>query len=121
MSQKSRVICVIKSNRNIFLGKSNKKRKISFINKKLISQRTRNCFVEDKTYFVFERRARLHKIYKLKFLISKIEKQKINLISTNEKGSAEEIISIYKIRWKIETYHRDIKQNLGFVDVFLRQ
>ena len=31
------------------------------------------------------------------------------------------IIRRYRIRWFIETYHRDIKQNLGFAKVFLRK
>jgi len=119
--EKSRVICAVKSNRNIFIGRSNKERKVSFIRERLISQKLRKCFVEDKTYFVFEKEARLNKVPEVKFLISEIENQKINLISTNKKDSAEEIIMAYKIRWKIETYHRDIKQNLGFAKAFLRR
>jgi hypothetical protein len=45
-------------------------------------------------------------------------KGKVILVSTNIKDSPREIICAYKHRWKIETYHRDIKQNLGFATVF---
>lgn len=122
----SRVVCSIKSNRNIFIDKSNRARKISFINQRLLFQKLKKCFVNDKVYQVFERKARLNKIPSIKFIISqeivneKVKGQ-VQLISTNEDDSIEKIISTYKLRWKIETYHRDIKQNLGFADAFIRR
>lgn len=125
-SKKWKVICSVKSNRNIFLGKSNIPMKISFINQRLFFQEKKKYFVGDKTYYVFEKRARLNKIPSVKFIISqeindgKIKSQQ-QIISTNENDSPEKIISTYKLRWRIETFHRDIKQNLGFADAFLRR
>lgn len=122
----ARVVCAVKSNRNIFIGKSSKKHKISFITERLFSQQMDDYFVDDKEYLVWGRKVRLTKIPLVKFIIShemdnnKV-KSKAHLISTDVNDSAEEIISTYKIRWKIETFHRDIKQNLGFAKVFIRR
>ena len=41
--------------------------------------------------------------------------------STNLKDNPEEIVRTYKIRWRIGTYHRDIKQNFGFAKIYLRK
>ena len=41
-------------------------------------------------------------------------------IFSTKKGSAKNIIRAYKNRWKIETMHRDLKQNLGFNHAQLR-
>jgi SRSO17 transposase len=122
----ARVICTIKSNRNIFIGKSNKPRKISHINSRLISQKMHKYTVDNKDYLVWERHVRLPKIHRLKFIISHEMKDekirgKAQLISTNPSDTSEEIIRTYKIRWCIETYHRDIKQNLGFASAFFRR
>ncbi len=122
----ARVVCAIKTNRNIFIGKSNVGRKISFITDRIILQKMKNYSVEDKRYLVWERNARLNKIPSVKFIIShelkdKEVKGKAHLISTNIEDSPDEIIRSYKIRWGIETYHRDIKQNLGFADAFIRK
>jgi len=122
----ARVVCAIKTNRNIFIGKSNKERKLSFITERVFSQKMNNYFIDDKKYFVWEKKARLTKIPFVKFIIShEMDNEKVkgkaHLISTDVNDSAEEIISTYKIRWKIETFHRDIKQNLGFAKVFIRR
>lgn len=122
----TRVICAIKTNRNIFIGKSSRERKISFITERLFFQKMNNYFIDDKRYLVWERKIRLPKIPFVKFIIShemKDEKVrcKAHLISTNAEDDPEEIIRTYKIRWKIETYHRDIKQNLGFANAFIRR
>lgn len=122
----TRVICAIKSNRNIFIEKSSKKQKISFINKRLLFQKMDNYFVDDKKYRIWEKKARLTKIPSVKFIISyemknREIKSQVCLISTNIDDNPEEIISTYKIRWCIETYHRDIKQNLGFANAFFRR
>lgn len=122
----ARVVCAVKTNRNIFIGKSNASHKISFITDRIILQKMVKYSVENKKYLVWERNARLNKIPSVKFIIShelkgKEVKGKAHLISTEVNDSSEEIIRAYKIRWSIETYHRDIKQNLGFADAFIRK
>jgi len=122
----TRVVCAVKSNRNIFIGKSNKARKISHINSRLIGQKMHKYTVEDKDYLVWERRVRFSKVHGLKFIISheikdKKVRGKAQLISTNSFDTPEKIIRTYKIRWCIETFHRDIKQNLGFASAFFRR
>ena len=79
-------------------------------------------------YEVWLKKLRLNDIQDLMQLIISQEldedgnvKSKAHLISTNLQDSPEDIIQAYKIRWKIETYHRDMKQNLGFATVFFRR
>lgn len=76
--------------------------------------------IDDKTYRVHERIVRVQHIGMVKLLISqewKTQEKKWSrpfyLISTNTKKSAVQIIRTYANRWVIETFHRDIKQNLG--------
>ncbi len=47
--------------------------------------------------------------------------KRYHLISTDTRDAPVQILRKYSIRWCIETYHRDIKQNLGFAKVFLRK
>lgn len=121
----AKVICCIKTNRTLKIGKSSKYRKLSFISSRLIGQKTRNCYVHDKVYLVWSSKVNLHKLPRIKLIISKdIGKENSNnfhLISTNIYDSPEEIISTYKIRWNIETFHQDMKQNLGFGKAFFRK
>ena len=44
----------------------------------------------------------------------------IVLVSNRIDWDAEKIIKIYKMRWKIETFYRDSKQNLGLGKYYLR-
>ena len=79
----------------------------------------------NKVYEVWSSSVSLHKLPFIRLIISrdtsKKEPKNFHLISTNINDSPEEIISTYKIRWNIETFHRDIKQNLGFANVFFRK
>lgn len=124
LKTKSRVVCSIKSNRNIKLGKSNKWRKLSFISKRIHSQDLEKYQIDDKNYSVWSRVVALNHLPSVRLIISEQKNQydelngKAILISTHVKDSPKEIIRAYKHRWKIETYHRDIKQNLGFATVF---
>lgn len=122
---KARVICGIKSNRNIRFKRSWKEYKLSFITDR-IPLKDKSCFkIDREKYRVASYEVSLHKVRSVRLIISEryseTEKSwnKIHLISTNQNDSPEEIISTYKIRWNIETYHRDIKQNLGFAKAFL--
>jgi SRSO17 transposase len=121
---KARVICAVKSNRNIKIGKSNKWKSLSFVSDRIHSQLLEECKLNDKTYSVWSRTVTLNHLLSVRMIISEQKdetdelKGKVILVSTNIKDSPREIICAYKHRWKIETYHRDIKQNLGFATVF---
>jgi hypothetical protein len=121
---KARVICSIKTNRKIKIGKERKWRKLSFVSERIHSQKMDRKNIENKTYGVYSSIVSLNHLPSIKLVISEQISEddelvgKAHLISTNIKDNAEEIIRVYKLRWKIETYHRDIKQNLGFATVF---
>lgn len=120
---RARVICSIKTNRKIKIGKERKWRKLSFVSERIHSQKMDKKNIENKIYDVYSFIVTLNHLPSMKLVISEqIDDDelvgKAHLISTNIKDDAEEIIRIYKLRWKIETYHRDIKQNLGFATVF---
>ena len=98
----ARVVCAIKTNRNVFIGKSNVGRKISFITDRIILKKMENYSVENKEYVVWERNARLNKIPSVKFIIShELKNKEVNgkahLISTNIDDSPDEIMRAYKI------------------------
>ncbi|MEK6850893.1 MAG: transposase [Nanoarchaeota archaeon] len=121
---KSRVVCSIKINRKIKLYKKRKWCSLSFISERIHSQKMDKKEIDDKTYEVYSSIVTLNHLPSVKMIISEQKDEddnlagKAHLISTNVKDSTEEIIRTYKHRWKIETYHRDIKQNLGFATVF---
>jgi len=121
----ARVICCIKTNRKLKIGNSWKYRKLSFISERISSQKLKKCEVESKVYEVWSSSVSLHKLPFVRLIISRDVNKKnsknFHLISTNVEDSPEEIISTYKIRWNIETFHRDMKQNLGFAGAFFRR
>lgn len=121
---KARVVCSIKTNRKIKIGRSNRWKSLSFISERIRSQKLEDCEVGGNTYSTWSRVIFLNHLPSVRIVISEQKneedelKGKAILISTNVKDSSKEIICVYKNRWKIETYHRDIKQNLGFATVF---
>ncbi|MBU0466944.1 MAG: transposase [Nanoarchaeota archaeon] len=122
----ARVICAVKTNRKIMLEKENKWRSLSFISKRIRSQKLTKIFIGENTYEAWSSIVKLNNLPSIKLIISEERKRKkvigkAHLISTNQEDTVEEIIRAYKIRWCIETYHRDIKQNLGFAKVFFRR
>lgn len=123
----ARVVCSIKSNRNIKFNRTRKWRKLSFVTQRINPTGYPVYEIENKKYNVASFDVCLKKLRLLKLIIShewddkKEVWNKIHLISTNLRDGPEEIIRTYKIRWCIETYHRDIKQNFGFAEVYLRR
>jgi len=121
---KARVVCSIKTNRKLKIGNKGKWRSLSFISERIRSQKLNKSIIDNKTYETYSSVVTLNHLPSVKLVISEqINKDdeltgKVHLISTNINDSVEEIIRTYKHRWKIETYHRDIKQNLGFATVF---
>ncbi len=120
----ARVICAIKTNRIIMLQGKRKWKTLSFISDRIRSQKLTKIILNENTYETWDSIVNLNHLPSVKLIISEEKDKdgvligKAHLISTNIKDSAEEIICTYKLRWKIETYHRDIKQNLGFATVF---
>lgn len=113
------VIGCVKSNRTAYL-KPNEKEKLSKYYKSLKKKDFATFIVDDATYKVHERIVRMKHIGMIKLLISREwndDKKKWSkpfyLVSTNTEKTAVQIIRTYAERWSIETFHRDIKQNLG--------
>jgi len=124
----ARLVCAIKTNRKVMFHKKNRWQSLSFISERVRSQKLTKHTVGETEYEVWSKKVRLNNIFDLMQLIISQEldkdgnvKGKAHLISTNLQDSPEDIIQAYKIRWKIETYHRDMKQNLGFATVFFRR
>ncbi len=126
MTQNVRVVCGIKMNRVISF-ESGVWINLSEFSSQLNIKRLIKYEIDSKNYRVYSSELKLNGIPKIKMIISHeySRKQKswnkIHLISTNTENTALEIICTYRIRWHIETYHRDIKQNLGFAKAFLRK
>ena len=122
-----RVLCCVKSNRNVSIERGNWQL-LSDFSKKIPKKEFQNFFIDDIKYKISSHIVKLNGIPCIKMLDSyewneKHEKYNnvFHLISTNKKDNVVGIIRMYRIRWFIETYHRDIKQNLGFAKVFLRK
>ncbi len=122
-----RVICGVKTNRNIKFKRGRKYWSLSFITKRINPSEKLAININEKLYRVASYDVHLHKLPNVKLIIShKYNKKtkewnKLHLISTNQKNSVEEILCAYKIRWTIETCHRDMKQNLGFASPYFRK
>lgn len=120
----ARIICSIKTNRKVMLNSENHYRSLSFISERIQSQKMKSLIIDINHYKVWSSVAKLNHLPKIRIVISEQKNNKgevigkAHLISTNLLDTEREIISTYKLRWKIETYHRDMKQNLGFATVF---
>ena len=120
------VIGCIKSNRKVSFV-TGEWTKLSSYREKLKAKDFKTTIVDDSTYRVHERIVRMKHVGFIKLLISqewnsdeKKWSRPFYLISTNTKKSAVQIIRAYAERWSIETFHRDIKQNLGLEAYQLR-
>ena len=127
MTKGIRVVCGIKTNRNISIERGNWQL-LSAFSKEIPKKEFQSYFIDDIKYKISPHIVKLNGIPCIKMLASyewneKHEKYNnvFHLISTNKKDKVVGIIRMYRIRWFIETYHRDIKQNLGFAKVFLRK
>lgn len=127
ITQKVKVVCAIKANR-IFSMEKGKWKLLSDFLKTLSTRKMENFFIDEKKYKILSLVAKLNGIPHVKIIISKEwneEKKRwgdfFNLISTDAQDTPVQIIRHYKIRWSIETYHFDIKQNLGFAKAFFRK
>jgi hypothetical protein len=127
MTRGIKVICAIKTNR-IISTENGKWKSFASVSRGVSLKSMQNCIIDDKTYKVKSLVAKLNGIPSVKIIISREwgeSKKKwgnrFHLISTNAQDTPVQIIRHYRIRWCIETYHRDIKQNLGFAAAFFRK
>jgi hypothetical protein len=127
MTKGIRVVCGIKANRNISLERG-EWQKLSKFPETIHSKKFELYFIDDIKYKIADHIVKLNGIPNVNMLTSYEwnEKNKkynnaFHLISTKTKDSVAQVIRRYRIRWFIETYHRDMKQNLGFARVFLRK
>ncbi len=114
-----KVICTIKTNRKISTRKGNWEKLSVFSKEQIFGNKLE--LIDDCKYQINEHIVKLNGIPNIKLLISKMWDYKrkrwllpFHLISTDKRDSTVKIIREYSYRWFIETYHRDIKQNLGF-------
>jgi len=126
MNKNLDVIGCFKSNRQVSF-EIGEWTKISTHFKTLKKKDFQVTITDDRTYRVHERIVRVKHIGMVKLLISqewmsdeKKWSRSFYLISTNTEQSAVQIIRTYTNRWTIETFHRDIKQNLGLEAYQLR-
>lgn len=120
-----KIVCAIKANRVISM-KNGVWLPLSAFSKTVNFDEMKNYFIDDERYKIKEFIVKLNGIPHVKLIISKEwNKSKwgenFHLISTNKNDTPVHIIRHYRIRWNIETYHRDIKQNLGFAKAFFRK
>jgi hypothetical protein len=111
------------------LFKSNKKikRQLQEFEKYLAPRKFEIITIGNQTFAVQEIIGYLPKVGKVKILFSKFYdkktklSKKLNYLCTNNINlSIEEILVKYKDRWPIETFYKDIKQNLGFEKCIIR-
>jgi hypothetical protein len=120
---KIRIICGIKTNRKIKFKFKQKYIALSDFSQNNIPNT--NYFIDEKEYRIDSYELHLNKFPLVKMLISQEYldnnwSKNFHLISSIQSDSIVNIIRIYNRRWVIETFHRDIKQNLGFDKCFMR-
>lgn len=122
-----KVVCGIKANRNVSFEKG-EWQNLSAFSKVLKLNELENYWIDEAKYKVGEYNAKLKGIPMVKLIAShkynEKEKEWNNtryFISTCVADTLVQVIRTYSIRWFIETYHHDLKQNLGFAKVFVRK
>ena len=127
MTKGIKVVCAIKANRTISIEKGKWKLLSDFL-KTISTRKMENYLIDEKKYKILSLVVKLRGIPHVKLIICKEwdeEKKKwgnfVYFISTDKQDTPVQIIRHYKIRWSIETYHFDIKQNLGFAKAFFRK
>ncbi|MEK6855312.1 MAG: transposase [Nanoarchaeota archaeon] len=122
-----RVVCGIKTNRKISLGRG-EWMPLSEFPDGIAEEDFEYYSIGKSEYEIAAHIVKLNGIPCVKMLTSYEWNEKQgkyrelrHLISTNIGDSTIQIVRMYRKRWIIETYHRDIKQNLGFAKLFLRK
>lgn len=109
-----RVICGLKSDRKF----SSTPKEWSKIREFVDDSQSKHILIDEKEYHIQSMVGRI-KASKGKVLISRqvftdsISKH-FYIFSSDKSLTEVEILRLYHIRWNIEVFHRDVKQNLGF-------
>lgn len=118
---------MLKKNRNIKIGRK-RVRQLQEWNKYIDPRDFKIITLGNQTFAVQVKICILPKVGKVKILFSKFYNKKtclskkIHYLCTNNLNlTMEEILIKYKDRWPIETFYKDIKQNLGFEKCILRK
>ena len=81
--------------------------------------------IDQQTYYCFTKNVRIASLGKVRLVISfdnpALEGTCAVLITNHLSWGAKKIIQTYLLRWPIETFYRDAKQNLGLNDYRMRQ
>jgi len=126
--QKSKTFfTMLKKDRNVKIGRKCVRQLQEWV-KYIDPRKYRIIEVGGQHHAVYEIIGYLPKIGKVKILFTKFydpatkKSKELHYLCTNNLGLlAEDILLKYKDRWSIETFHRDIKQNLGFEKSIIRK
>ena len=83
--------------------------------------------IEGETYHIWTQKREVARLGEVKLLISKKESSKEDdepsekyIVSNKIDAPASHLIGLFAMRWRVETFFRDTKQDLGFEDCELR-
>ena len=112
----------IKSNRIIFV--SGERMSVSEFEKTIPRNKFKEIEVKDKTYWTFTKVVSVSKLSKLRLVISydnkELEGNPAFLVTNCKYWDAKRIVYSYSLRFSIETFYKDTKQNLGLGSCQLR-
>lgn len=112
-----------KSNRVFHEGQE--KENLSTLAKKLDRQNLPKVQVSGSSYLVYSCNLSLNTLGNTRVLVTfdaeKPDKRPVFLATDMIKLSARQVLEFYTVRWRIETFYRDVKQLLGFSDYQMRK
>jgi len=118
---------MLKKNRNVKIGRK-RVRQLQEWEKYLDPRDFEIITIDKQTFTVQEKICVLPKVGKVKILFSKLYDKKTKfskklhyLCTNNLNMNMEQILIKYRDRWPIETFYKDIKQNLGFEKCIIRK
>lgn len=96
--------------------------------KSLSREQFREIELNQRKYLVYEKRARISKIGKVKLVVSyqwdnkekKYQEEPAFIVTNRTEWRAERILGSYAMRFAIDAFYRDAKQYLGFEDAQMR-